>query len=51
MASSQSVPAFLLAAILLPASRPEAPCATAADSAGAPGQGTLRGRGVHGKLE
>ncbi len=40
------LPAFLLAVIWLPAGSPEAPCATAADSAGALGQGTPVGEGI-----
>ena len=42
------LPAFLLAVILLPASSPEAPCATAADSARALGEGTPEGGGITG---
>jgi len=40
------MPAFLLAVIFLPASSPEAPCATAADSAGALGPGVPEGEGL-----
>jgi hypothetical protein len=42
------LPAFLLAVILLPASSPEAPCATAADSAGALGLGVPVLEGISG---